>query len=67
MNNEEQVNVKKEKDAEAEALEFAKIILNNIKDNPLRSQQIQIMIQTDPFCNYKRIVEFLTEELNKNG
>lgn len=67
LNNEEQVNVKKEKDAEAEALEFAKIILNNIKDNPLRSQQIQIMIQTDPFCNYKRIVEFLTEELNKNG
>lgn len=67
LNNEEQVNVRKEKDAEAEAWEFAKIILNNIKDNPMRSEQIQIMIQTDPFCNYKKVVEYLTEELDNNG
>ncbi|ADU21246.1 ATP-binding protein [Ruminococcus albus] len=62
LNNEERVNVRKEKDAEAEAMDFAKIILENIKDSSSRKEQIQLMLQTDPFCNYKSIVEMLTME-----
>lgn len=62
LNNEERVNVRQEKDAEAEAMDFAKIILENIKDSSSRKEQIQLMLQTDPFCNYKSIVEMLTME-----
>ena len=66
LNNEEQVNVKKEKDAEAEAMETAQAILSNIANDPARDTQIRLMLQTDPFCNYRTIVDMLTKEL-KNG
>lgn len=63
LNNEERVNVRKEKDAETEAMDFARIILENIKDSSSRKEQIQLMLQTDPFCNYKSVIEMLTKEL----
>lgn len=66
LNNEEQVNVRTEKDAEAEAMETAMTILNNIAGDPARHMQIQLMMQTDPFCNYRKIVDVLTKELG-NG
>ena len=66
LNNEEQVNVRKEKDAEAEALEMAQIILFNIAEDPKREVQIRLMMQTDPFCNYRRVVDMLVKEL-ENG
>lgn len=66
LNNEEQVNVRKEKDAEAEAMDTAFSILANIVNDPERNMQIQLMMQTDPFCNYKKVVDMLTKEL-KNG
>ena len=64
LNNEEQVNVRKEKDIESEALETAETILNNIAASPIRDAQIRLMLQTDPFCSYKSIVDMLTKELN---
>lgn len=66
LNNEEQVNVRKEKDAEAEAMETAKVILNNIAGDVARKTQIQLMMQTDPFCNYKKVVDLLTKELEND-
>ena len=66
LNNEEQVNVRKEKDAEAEAMETAKTILNNIAGDPARKIQIQLMMQTDPFCNYKKVVDLLAKELEND-
>lgn len=63
LNNEERVNVRKEKDAESEAMDFAKIILDNIKDSSQRKEQIELMMQTDPFCNYKSVIEMLKKEL----
>ncbi len=66
LNNEERVNVVKEKDAEAEAMQTAIGILSNIENDPSREQQIQLMMQTDPFCNYKRVVDMLAKELT-NG
>ncbi len=66
LNNEEQVNVRKEKDAEAEAMETALSILANIAGDPARDMQIQLMLQTDPFCNYRKIVDMLAKEL-ENG
>ena len=66
LNNEEQVNVRKEKDAEKEAMDTVQMILENIAGDPARSMQIQLMMQTDPFCNYKRIVDMLAKEL-ENG
>lgn len=65
LNNEEQINVRKEKDAEAEAKETAQSLLENIKDSPMRDAQIRIMMQTDPFCNYKKVVDMLAKELKK--
>lgn len=64
LNNEEQVNIKKEKDAENEALETVKMILANIAESPMRDAQIRLMMQTDPFCNYKKVVDILAKELN---
>lgn len=66
LNNEEQVNVRKEKDAEAEAMETALSILANIAGDPARDMQIQLMLQTDPFCNYRKIVDMLTKELEND-
>ena len=64
LNNEEQINVRKDKDAEAEAKETAKSILENIKNSPMRDAQIRLMMQTDPFCNYKKIMDMLAKELS---
>lgn len=64
LNNEEQVNARKEKDAEQEAMETAKEILENISESPMRDAQIRLMMQTDPFCNYRKIVDMLTKELS---
>ena len=66
LNNEEQVNVKKDKDAETEALETARELLGNIASDPGRKELIQLIMQTDPFCNYKKVVDMLTKEL-ENG
>lgn len=66
LNNEEQVNVRKEKDAEAEAMETALSILENIAKDPDRTMQIQLMMQTDPFCNYKKVVDILTKEIEND-
>lgn len=63
LNNEEQVNVKKDKDAESEAMNTAKTILANIEGSPMRDDQIRLMMQTDPFCNYRKVVDMLTKEL----
>ena len=63
LNNEEQVNIRQEKDAEAEAMETAKNILANIEGSPMRDAQIRLMMQTDPFCNHKKVVDMLTKEL----
>lgn len=64
LNNEERVNVRKEKDAEAEAMNTAKMILENIKDSPDRIEQIKLILQTNPFCDYKSVTEMLKKELN---
>lgn len=66
LNNEQQVNVRKDKDAEQEATEMAKSFLDNIVNDPQREIQIQLLMQTDPFCKYRRIVDMLSKELN-NG
>ena len=63
LNNEEQVNVRKDKDAETEAMDTAKMILANIENSPMRDTQIRLMMQTDPFCNYKKVVDMLAKEL----
>lgn len=66
LNNEEQINVKKDKDAEEEAMETAKSILARIADDPQRKNLIQILLQTYPFCEYKKVVDMITKEL-ENG
>ena len=66
LNNEQQVNVRKEKDAEQEAMEMAKAFLENIVNDPQRETQIQLLMQTDPFCKYRKIVDMLAKELT-NG
>lgn len=63
LNNEEQVNVRKEKDAEHEAMETVETILENISESPMRDAQIRLIMQTDPFCNYRKIVDMLAREL----
>lgn len=63
LNNEEQVNVKKDKEAESEAMDTAKTILENIERSPMRDAQIRLMMQTDPFCNYRNVVDMLAKEL----
>lgn len=63
LNNEEQVNVKKDKEAESEAMDTAKTILENIERSPMRDAQIRLIMQTDPFCNYRKVVDMLAKEL----
>ncbi len=65
LNNEEQVNIRKEKDAEKEACEIATAILANISKDPLRSDHIRLLISTDPFCRFSQVVEMLQQELEK--
>lgn len=64
LNNEEQVNVRMEKDAEAEAMKLAMTFLKNIKNSSERETQIKVLVQTDPFCNFKQVVDILMKELN---
>ena len=56
--------MRKEQDVESEALKTAEMILENIEGSPMRDAQIRLMMQTDPFCNYKSIVDMLTKELS---
>lgn len=63
LNNEERVNVRKEKVAEIEAIEQIKLYLDKIVDSPDRSTLIRVLMQTDPFCNYRNIVTILRKEL----
>ena len=63
LNNEERVNVRKEKEAEKEAVAQISMYLENISSSPDRDTLIQVLMQTDPFCNYKSIVEMLRKEL----
>lgn len=67
LNNEERVNVRKEKEAEKEAAEQINMYLNNISGSPDRDALIQVLMQTDPFCNYKSIVEILRKELGSEN
>lgn len=63
LNNEEQINVRKEKDAESEAMDAVRMILANIEESPLRDEQIRLVMKTDPFCNYKKIMDMLEKEM----
>lgn len=67
MNNEERVNVRKEKEAEKEAAMQISMYLENISGNPDRDTLIQVLMQTDPFCNYKNLVDMLRKELESNN
>lgn len=66
LNNEERINVKKEKDAEKEATELIHLLLANIAGSPNREDQILILMNTDPFCNFKSILKLLKKELESN-
>lgn len=63
LNNEEQVNVRKEKDAEKEANELVTTILRSIAGDPMRNEQIQLLMITDPFCRFPTVVERLRSQL----
>jgi len=63
LNNEQQVNVRNEKESEKEALEQLDVYLSNIINSPFRSTMINVLIQTTPFCNYDSIVTMLKKEL----
>lgn len=67
LNNEERVNVRKEHEAEKEAMEQVQIYLENIARSPERSVLIRALLQTDPFCNYKNIVIMLRKELDADN
>ena len=67
LNNEEQVNIRKEKDAESEAMEMARGYIDNIKDETEKEAYIRLLMQTDPFCNHRKVVDMLTKELRSNG
>jgi len=68
LNNEERINVKKEKEAEKEAMALVQMLLANIVDAPDREDHIVLLMKTDPFCNYKSIMKLLQKELDRiNG
>lgn len=67
LNNEERVNVRKEYEAEKEAMEQVRMYLENIANSPERSVLIQALLQTDPFCNYKSILIMLRKELEPDN
>ena len=64
LNNEERINVKKEKEAEKEAMALVQTLLANIADAPDREDHIVLLMKTDPFCNYKSIMKLLQKELD---
>ncbi len=64
LNNEERVNVRKETELEQEAMRLTNVMLSNIKDDPHKAEQIRVLKQTDPFCNFKSIIDLLKKELN---
>lgn len=64
LNNEEQVNIRVEKEEEEEAMRLAMTFLKNIESNPEREIQIRVLLQTDPFCKFKKVVDMLMKELN---
>ena len=63
LNNEEQINYKKDKEIEADAMKKAKLILSNIADSPNKNEIIEAVISTDPFCRFRKIVAMLTKEM----
>lgn len=65
LNNDEQINFKKEKEAEKEAESLVLSILTHIAGDPDRSEQIQVLMKTDPFCKYKSVMELLHKELEE--
>ena len=65
LNNEERINVKKEKEAEKEAMALAQTLLANVADAPDREEHITLLMKTDPFCNYKSIIKLLQKELDR--
>lgn len=67
LNNEERINVRKEHEAEKEAIGQVRMYLENIAHSPERSVLIQALLQTDPFCNYKSIIIMLRKELESDN
>ncbi len=63
LNNDEQINVKKEKEEEKEAESLALSILTHIAGDPDRAAQIQVLMKTDPFCKFKSVLALLQKEL----
>lgn len=63
LNNEEQINIKKDREAENEVLEMVLGILGRIRDDPQRRLQIQLLIDTDPFNKYDGVLDLLKKEL----
>ena len=66
LNNDEQINSKKDSEAEAEAESLVLTILSHIAGEPERKAQIEILMKTDPFCKYKNILNLLQKELEEN-
>ena len=64
LNSEERINVKKEKEAEKEAMALAQMLLANVANAPDRESHIALLMKTDPFCNYKSIMRMLKKELD---
>lgn len=65
LNNEERINIVKEKDAEKEAMELTKTLLQNVSEDTDRENYIGILMRTDPFCNFKSILKMLQKELDR--
>ena len=66
LNNEEQINTKKEKDAEADTINMVYELLENIKDQPGKDEYINLLMRTDPFSQYQSVKAILKKEL-ENG
>lgn len=67
LNNDEQINVVRDKEAEKEAESLALSILTHIAGDPDRSTQIRILMKTDPFCKYKSVLSLLQKELEEEN
>ncbi len=63
LNNDEQINFIKEKEAEKEAESLVLTILTHIAGDPDRNAQIRVLMKTDPFCKYKNVMSLLQKEL----
>ena len=42
------------------------MLLANIATSPKRNEQILVLMNTDPFCNFKSILKMLKKELESN-